>query len=151
MKTDEHNALDMLVADHKHVKGMFKQFDALSERSVATKKRLADEICHELFIHMQLEEELFYPAVEQALSSTSIIEEAFVEHASAKELMTQILGMEPGEHYYDARLKVLSEQIEHHINEEETDMFPKVRRSKLDLLALGAQMAELKEQLTATH
>jgi hemerythrin superfamily protein len=149
MKTQAHNAIAMLIADHHKVKSLFDQFDALSERSLATKKKLADQICHELTVHAQLEEDIFYPAVRKAVGDAALMDEALVEHASAKELIAQIEAMDPGDDLYDAKVTVLSEQIDHHVREEEKEMFPKVRKSALDLNALGEQMAQAKEQLLA--
>ena len=143
------NAISLLMKDHKHVKDMFAQYDALSDRSFATKKKLADQICHELTVHTQIEEEIFYPAVRRPIHDGDLMDEAVVEHASAKELIAQILAMDPTEDLYDAKVTVLSEQIEHHVKEEEGDMFPKVRKTAVDLDALGQEMAARKEKLMA--
>ncbi|STR23833.1 Alr3199 protein [Janthinobacterium lividum] len=99
-------------------------------------------------MHTQLEEEIFYPAVRRPIHDGDLMDEALVEHASAKELIAQIAAMDPADDLYDAKVKVLSEQIEHHVKEEEGDMFPKVRETAVDLDALGQQMAARKEQLT---
>lgn len=143
------NAISLLMKDHKDVKALFAQYDALSDRSFATKKKLAEQICHELTVHTQIEEEIFYPAVRRPIHDGDLMDEAVVEHASAKELIAQILSMEPTEDLYDAKVTVLSEQIEHHVKEEEGDMFPKVRKTAVDLDALGEQMAARKEKLMA--
>ncbi|MFM9435641.1 hemerythrin superfamily protein [Janthinobacterium sp. CG_23.3] len=149
MKTTPHDAIAMLVADHKKVTSLFAQFDALSDRSTVSKKKIADQICRELTIHAQLEEEVFYPAVRKPIKDGDLMDEALVEHASAKDLIAQIMDMDPGDALYDAKVKVLSEQIEHHVGEEEGEMFPKVRDSKVDLGALGEEMAAFKQQLEA--
>lgn len=141
------NAISLLMKDHKNVKALFAQYEGLSDRSFATKKKLADQICHELTVHTQVEEEIFYPAVRRPIHDGDLMDEAVVEHASAKELIAQILAMDPSEDLYDAKVTVLSEQIEHHVKEEESDMFPKVRKTGVDLDALGEQMAARKEQL----
>lgn len=99
-------------------------------------------------MHTQLEEEIFYPAVRRPIHDGDLMDEAVVEHASAKELIAQITAMDPADDLYDAKVKVLSEQIEHHVKEEEGDMFPKVRHTAVDLDALGKEMAARKEQLT---
>lgn len=143
------NAISLLMKDHKNVKALFAQYEGLSDRSFATKKKLADQICHELTVHTQVEEEIFYPAVRRPIHDGDLMDEAVVEHASAKELIAQILAMDPSEDLYDAKVTVLSEQIEHHVKEEEGDMFPKVRKTGVDLDALGEQMAARKEQLAA--
>ena len=144
------NAISLLMKDHKNVKALFAQYEGLSDRSFATKKKLADQICHELTAHTQVEEEIFYPAVRRPIHDGDLMDEAEVEHASAKELIAQILAMDPSEDLYDAKVTVLSEQIEHHVKEEEGDMFPKVRKTGVDLDALGEQMAARKEQLAAS-
>ncbi|MEC5161477.1 MULTISPECIES: hemerythrin domain-containing protein [unclassified Janthinobacterium] len=149
MKTTPHDAIAMLVDDHKKVTSLFAQFDALSDRSTVSKKKIADQICRELTIHAQLEEEVFYPAVRKPIKDGDLMDEALVEHASAKDLIAQIMDMDPGDALYDAKVKVLSEQIEHHVGEEEGEMFPKVRDSKVDLGALGEEMAAFKQQLEA--
>ncbi|OYO28680.1 hemerythrin domain-containing protein [Janthinobacterium sp. PC23-8] len=143
------NAISLLMKDHKDVKALFAQYQGLSDRSFATKKKLAEQICHQLTVHTQLEEEIFYPAVRRPIHDGDLMDEAVVEHASAKELIAQILAMDPTEDLYDAKLTVLSEQIQHHVKEEEGDMFPKVRKTGLDLDALGEQMAARKQQLAA--
>lgn len=142
------NAINLLMKDHKAVKALFAQYEGLSDRSFATKKKLADQICQELTVHTQLEEEIFYPAVRRPIHDGDLMDEALVEHASAKELIAQIEAMDPSDDLYDAKVKVLSEQIEHHVGEEEGDMFPKVRQAGVDLEALGREMAARKEQLT---
>jgi len=142
------NAISLLMQDHKAVKALFAQYEGLSDRSFATKKKLADQICQELTVHTQLEEEIFYPAVRRSIHDGDLMDEALVEHASAKELIAQIEAMDPADDLYDAKVKVLSEQIEHHVGEEEGDMFPKVRQTGVDLEALGREMAARKEQLT---
>ena len=142
------NAISLLMQDHKAVKALFAQYEGLSDRSFATKKKLADQICQELTVHTQLEEEIFYPAVRRPIHDGGLMDEALVEHASAKELIAQIAAMDPADDLYDAKVKVLSEQIEHHVKEEEGDMFPKVRETAVDLDALGQEMAARKEQLT---
>jgi hemerythrin superfamily protein len=141
------DALSLLIKDHKDVKEMFEQFEGLSDRSKATKKKVADQICQALTVHTQLEDEIFYPAVREAVSDDDLMDEALVEHASAKELIEQIQSMEADDDLYDAKVKVLSEQVEHHVREEEDEMFPKVRKTNLDVSALGEKMMSLKQQL----
>jgi hemerythrin superfamily protein len=146
------DAIALLIADHEKVKAMFKQFEELGDRAYASKKKLADQICDELTKHTIAEEEIFYPAVRQALkSSGDMVDEAYVEHAAAKDLIAQILSMEATEDLFDAKVKVLSEQIEHHVKEEEEEMFPEARGTKLDMVALGEQIAERKAQIEPAH
>ena len=150
MKTEKNDAIALLTDDHKKVKELFEKFEKLSDRSKVNKKKIADQICLELTVHAQVEEEIFYPAVRDPIKDDDLMDEAVVEHASAKELIAQISEMDPGDDLYDAKVKVLSEQIEHHVEEEEGEMFPKVRKSKVDLVALGEEMAARKEQLMAS-
>ena len=149
MKSANNDAIELLKADHEKVKDLFEKFDALSDRSKVNKKKIADQICLELTVHTQVEEEIFYPAIREPLKDDDMMDEAIVEHASAKDLIAQISEMDPGDELYDAKVKVLSEQIEHHVEEEEGEMFPKVRKTKVDLEALGEQMAARKEELMA--
>ncbi|MES2161077.1 MAG: hemerythrin domain-containing protein [Pseudomonadota bacterium] len=146
-ETDPQDAITLLTEDHEHVKSLFEQYEELGERAHATKQKLALQICTELTKHATAEEEIFYPAVRAATKADDIMDEAAVEHASAKDLIAQIIAMESTDDLYDAKVKVLSELIDHHANEEETEMFPKARKARLDLDALGAQIAARKEQV----
>ena len=141
------DAIAMLRADHKNVSALFEQFE--KSRSPAKKKSLVQQICLELTVHAQIEEEIFYPAVQQALRDKELVPEARVEHASLKALIAQVEGVEPEGEMYDARVKVMSEYVKHHVKEEQNEMFPKVKTSRLDLAALGAQMDARKQELMA--
>jgi hemerythrin superfamily protein len=135
----------MLRADHKKVSGLFAEFE--KARSSIRKKALVSEICNELEVHTKLEEEIFYPAVKAALKDRELVPEAQVEHSAVKDLIAQIQDVEPGDEMYDARVKVMHEFVKHHVKEEQNEMFPKVKASKLDLKQLGDQMALRKEEL----
>jgi hypothetical protein len=135
----------MLKEDHQRVKQMFDRFERAQS---STKEELARTICEELKVHAQLEEELFYPAVRDAIDDDELIEEADVEHATAKYLIAQIEDSSPSDERFDALVKVLGEYIQHHVKEEEGEMFRKVRRSRLDTAALGERMEERKGALT---
>ena len=153
VKTD---AISLLKADHAGVKDLFKQFNALAEASAPAhqkKKAIALKICKELTVHAKIEEEIFYPATRAALGreDAPMMDEADVEHASCKELISQIESMESSAHHYDAKVIVLGEYINHHVKEEEGEMFPKARAAKLDLKALGAQLAARKRELLAGY
>lgn len=142
------DAIELLTQDHQTVRALFEQYESLSDRSLASKRKLALKICLELSKHATAEEEIFYPAVRGASrQNEDAVDEALVEHASAKELIAQIVAMAPGDDLYDAKVKVLSEQIEHHVAEEEGDLFPKAREAQLDLLALGSQIAARKAEI----
>jgi hemerythrin superfamily protein len=150
MKSSPQDAIELLTADHEKVKALFEQFEKLSDRSKVNKKKIADLICLELTVHSQIEEEIFYPAMREATKDDDMVDEAVVEHAAAKDLIAQIREMDPGDDLYDAKVKVLSEQIEHHVGEEEDEMFEAARKAKLDLAALGEEMAMRKDELLAT-
>jgi hemerythrin superfamily protein len=139
------DAIALLKADHAKVKALFAQFE--SARGDARKVKLATTICSELKIHTRIEEEIFYPAAREALSDDDMMDEANVEHQSAKELISQIEAGHPGEDMWEAKVKVLSEYINHHVKEEETEMFVEMRKSEVDLKALGEQLASRKQQL----
>jgi hemerythrin-like domain-containing protein len=144
------DAITLLTEDHENVASMFEQYEQLGDRAHATKKKLATQICTELTKHATAEEEIFYPAMRAAGSKDDedLVDEATVEHASAKDLIAQIMEMEPTEELFDAKVKVLSELIEHHVKEEEEEMFPKARKAGLDLETLGQQIAERKAEIT---
>ena len=142
------DAISLLTEDHENVKELFEQYEELGERAHVAKQKLALKICTELTKHSTIEEEIFYPAVRNAdKDNEDAIDEAIVEHASAKDLIAQLMGMDAGEELFDAKMKVLSEQILHHIEEEETEVFPKARSADLDLEELGEQMAERKKEV----
>ena len=144
-----HNALALLMEDHKNVKKMFKDFEKLkqSDGSDDAKAALVEKICMELTVHAQVEEEILYPAVREAIDDDDLMDEADVEHAEAKELISQLEGMKPGDDHYDAKVTVLGENIEHHVEEEEGEMFPKAKKAKLDIVELGEQIAARKKEL----
>jgi hemerythrin-like domain-containing protein len=143
------DAIALLRADHATVQALFDQFE--KARNEASKQRLAQQICMELKIHAAIEEEIFYPATREALpKQEDLLDEAEVEHASAKELIAQIEAGGPGTELWDAKVTVLGEYIKHHVKEEQNEMFPKVRKTKLDLMALGAQLLAKKEELAAS-
>ena len=118
-----------------------------NEGTYNEKEALAATICAELTVHAQIEEEIFYPAARDILDEEELIDEAVVEHASAKDLIAQLAEMSPDDDLYDAKIKVLGELIEHHVEEEEDEMFPKLKKAKLDTSSLGTQMVERKQEL----
>ncbi|MTV39366.1 hemerythrin domain-containing protein [Duganella radicis] len=146
-ETAPQDAIALLTQDHENVKALFEQYEELGDRAHVSKHKLALQICQELTKHTMIEEEIFYPAVRQAIKDDDIMDESLVEHASAKDLIAQIQSMEPGDDLFDAKVKVLSEMIDHHVEEEEGEMFPKVRKTKLDLEELGEAMAARKEAI----
>jgi hemerythrin superfamily protein len=144
------DACDLLDADHKAVKKMFKEFGELTESRGNTrekKRRLAERICLELTVHAQIEEEIFYPAIRKAVKDELMMNEAEVEHMSAKDLIAQIEDMDAGDPMLDAKVTVLGEYIDHHVKEERNEMFPKARATKVDLVKLRQQLEARKEAL----
>ena len=147
----QQDAIELLTAQHKEVKDMFEEFENMSDRATTSKKKLVEKICENLIMHTAIEEEIFYPAVREASKETEdMVDEAVVEHASAKDLIAQLQEADPGDDLYDAKVKVLGEQIDHHVEEEEEEMFKKVRKLKLDLDALGREMAARRDELLAS-
>lgn len=138
-------ATAILRADHKLVSGLFADYEATN--SVARKKQLVAQICQELSVHAQVEEEVFYPAVKAALDDHELIPEAVVEHATLKDMIAQVEGIEPDGEMFDAKIKVLSEYVKHHVKEEHNEMFPKARSTDLDMRALGDQLVQRKKEL----
>jgi hemerythrin superfamily protein len=145
--TAPRDAIALLEADHRQVDGYFDAYK--SAKDAGEKKLLASKICAALRVHAQIEEEIFYPAARKATKESDLLDEATVEHAGAKVLIAEIEAMQPGMPLYDAKVTVLGEQIQHHVKEEEGELFPKVREKGLDLDALGSQLAERKAELTA--
>ncbi|MCC6531727.1 MAG: hemerythrin domain-containing protein [Burkholderiales bacterium] len=141
------NAIDMLTDDHAKVRKMFKQFEKMQEGEEREKAELVQQICMELSVHAQVEEEIFYPAARDAIEEHDILDEAEVEHACAKDLIAQLEGMQPGDELYDAKVTVLGEYVDHHIKEEEKQLFPKVKKARLDLEELAEQIEARKGEL----
>ena len=142
------DAVALLKQDHDEVKAMFEQYEALGDRAFASKQKLAEKICLELTKHAMAEEEIFYPAVRAgAEDAEDMVDEATVEHASAKDLIAQIHAMDPHDDLYDAKVKVLGEYIEHHVKEEEQEMFKAAKAAKIDLVALGGEIQARKDEI----
>ena len=147
MKTSD--AVDLLTDDHLQVSALFKQYEKLAKKKApaAQRQTLAGEICAMLRTHTTIEEEIFYPAARKARIEASLLDEADIEHASAKDLIGQIESGNPADDHYDARVKVLGEYIVHHVVEEQVEMFPKCRRAGMDLVALRERMQARKAEL----
>ena len=143
------DAIALLKEDHRTVEELFKSFENAS--GDGRKEKLAREICRELIVHAKIEEEIFYPACDGKIEE-DLLKEAYVEHDAAKVLITEILAGEPSDEFYDAKVKVLQEEIEHHVEEEEKrmeGMFSQARKAGLDMDALGEQLAMRKSELMA--
>ena len=145
------DAVALLKADHRTVEDLFTEFEKASGES--RKQTLAQQICLELSIHAKIEEEIFYPACEGNVEE-DLLKEAYVEHDGAKVLIAEIMAGQPSDEYYDSKVKVLQEQIEHHVEEEEKrmeGMFSQARSAGLDMDALGEQLAARKAELQAEY
>jgi hemerythrin superfamily protein len=140
------DAIALLEKQHREVEQMFAQFEKASDDK--RKLALVQKIAVALKGHTQIEEEIFYPEARRAINDEDLLNEAVVEHQAAKQLLAEIETMSPGDELYDAKVKVLSEEIEHHVEEEEKELFPKCRKSDMDLSALGKQMRERFKTLT---
>ena len=149
MAAETTDAIELLQEDHRQVEALFKDYEQLAESNdLDAKESVATEICEKLTVHAQIEEEIFYPAARQALGGeTEIIDEAEEEHADAKQLIAEIEEMSSDDSDYDAKVKSLSDAIAHHVEEEESEMFPKLRQSGMETQALGDQMAERKQEI----
>ncbi|HEV7659304.1 MAG TPA: hemerythrin domain-containing protein [Allosphingosinicella sp.] len=143
------DAIALLKADHRKVEQLFASFE--SAKGDGRKEKLAREICIELKIHTMLEEEIYYPALRGKIED-DLLDEAYVEHDGAKVLINDIEAGGPDDDYYDAKVKVLSEEIEHHVQEEEKPaegMFAQSRKTDVDLIAMRDAMLARKEELLA--
>jgi hemerythrin superfamily protein len=142
-------ATELLAADHREVETLCGKYRAMAEAGAAAGDRrpLAEEICTLLTVHAAIEEEIFYPAARAAGVASGVLDEAEVEHASAKDLIAQIRDMDADDDLYDAKVKVLGEYVEHHVHEEENTLFPRCRTSSMDLADLGARLAARKAAL----
>jgi hemerythrin superfamily protein len=146
-ETKSQDAIALLKNDHREVEELFEQFE--KAKGDGRKEKLALQICKELTIHTMLEEEIFYPACEGKVEE-DLLKESFVEHDAAKVLIAEIEAGEPSDDFFDSKVKVLKEEIEHHVEEEErpkTGLFAQAREADLDMKALGDQLARRKAQL----
>lgn len=150
-------AIELLESDHRNVEALFDQYEQEKEGDDGTKRAIAMRICSELTAHAQLEEELFYPWLRENLDEEEmdLLEEAYVEHASAKDLIAQIEGASDIGPEFDAKVKVLGEYVKHHVQEEENEIFAAVGDMQQELDELGQEMharkAELMEELGLTE
>ena len=145
------DAIALLKADHRQVEEWFEQFE--KARDSQRKLKLATQICNALKVHTTIEEEIFYPAFLEQAEDEDLHHEAIVEHDGAKKLIAEIEAMDPDDDYYDAKVKVLSEMIKHHVKEEEQPggMFAEARKAEMDLDALGERLASRKSELESSE
>lgn len=138
------NAIDMLKKQHREVEKLFSKFEALGDSAAKSKQRVFNEIADALAMHATIEEKHFYPAV-KAKRTEDILLEALEEHLSVKRIIADLLKLEPSDETFDAKVKVLQEQVEHHVKEEEGDLFPKVTK-----VLSASELVELEQQMQAT-
>lgn len=147
-KAKTEDAIELLKQDHRTVEAAFAKFEKLPANAHAKRKELATLICEELLRHMAIEEELFYPSVEAEVEGADdVVKESIVEHAAARTLIQEIMAMKGDEELFESKVHVLKEQIEHHVKEEEEEMFPKVKKSSMDLEGMAEELMERKEEL----
>lgn len=146
-KSSKTDALSMLKADHDKVRKMFKEFATLEAEDAEEKARLVKQTCAELKVHTQVENEIVYPAIREAIGDDDMMDEALVEHEAATELISQLEQLQAGDDMFDAKFTVLGEYVNHHIDEEQKEMFPKARKADIDLVSLGEEMAARKNEL----
>jgi len=145
----KNDAVDLLDADHVAVKKLFNDYKKLCNADAPSEEKLgiAEQICQELTVHAQIEEEIFYSQLRDAIDDDLLLDEAEVEHGTAKDLIAQISGMSPEDDLYDARVTVLGEYIDHHVKEEREEIFVKARKSKLDLVSMADELSQRKMEL----
>lgn len=149
-KSGAMDAIALLKEDHANVKQAFKEFEKMDHEDTATMEQVVRTVCEELKVHTTIEEEIFYPAVRKAIEDEDLMNEAQVEHESAKQLIEQLENMRPDDPLFAATFTVLGEYVMHHVKEEEGEMFPQAKKLKLDLEGLGRRMMARKEELMAT-
>jgi hemerythrin superfamily protein len=142
------DAIDLLKQDHDRVEKAFRDFEKMDRQDEAC-RGLIDGVCHELTVHTMLEEEIFYPAVRAAIGDEELMNEAAVEHETARMLIEQLQNMGPDDPNYFATFTVLGEYVRHHVKEEQSEMFPAARKAGLDLAALGERMQARRDELIA--
>ncbi len=145
-KSPAMDAIALLKADHRAVEDLFEKYEAAN--SAAQKTKLAQQICLELCVHTTIEEELLYPVCNGEVEE-DMLDEAYVEHDGAKQLLAELMQGAPQDEFYDAKVKVLSEMIKHHVKEEEQrdGLFAQAKASDIDLMELGARLNTRKQEL----
>ncbi|MDB5777536.1 MAG: hemerythrin [Herbaspirillum sp.] len=146
------DAIALLKSDHREAEALFEQYEKLKESgSPQEKMEIAKKVCGALLIHMEIEEKLFYPRVRAKIGDDDLMNEALVEHNGAKDLIKELGELKADDPMFDAKIKVLSEEIKHHVKEEEGEMFPKASSSGLDLKQLGDELFAAKNQMMEKH
>ena len=139
------NATQLIRQDHKKVEGLFKKFQ--QTKGAQAKRRLAENAMAELEVHAALEEEIFYPAVKKEVEDGSMVQEAIDEHQTVKQLISELKAMDEADEEFESQFSQLVENVQHHVEEEENEMLPKVEESELDLNSLGQQMSQRKQEM----
>lgn len=140
------DALDVLADDHERIAQLFARFDQLASNG-PRKASLVERICEQIELHSRIEEEIFYPSVRAAIDDDALMDEAAVEHETAKSMVAQLRALRPGDFHYDAKVSVLGEYIRHHVDREERAIFPRARRMTLDFVALARALKARRRQL----
>lgn len=142
------DVIDILIEDHKKVAALFAEFQEIKGHADdETKQTLVEIACTELVIHAQVEEEFLYPALRDAFNEQGLIDEAEVEHALARQLIGELEAMHPGDDLYDAKFTVLGEYVKHHIEEEQNRIFPRMKKTAMDLESLGQDIRQRRNEL----
>ena len=147
--SDEIDAIDLLKEDHDEVNALFKDYEMLAEGNgdAGDRRELSKRICGMLAVHAMIEEEIFYPAARAAKVDAALLNEAEIEHGSAKQLIAEIGAAQTDDLLYDARVQVLGEYIRHHVKEEEHELFPACRKAEMNMAELGVRLQKRKGQL----
>jgi hemerythrin-like domain-containing protein len=148
MRKAKPNAIELLKQDHDYVKKAFRAFEKMDHDDHDAVRNLVSQVCEALEVHAKVEEEVFYPAARKAIHDEDLMNEAEVEHDSAKTLIRQLKRMKPDDPKYAATFAVLGEYVKHHVKEEESEMFPKARRRRVNLQRLGGRLLARKIQLS---
>jgi hypothetical protein len=146
-KRSKTDVLSILQDDHKRVLKLFKQFEKADREDSDALREIVQSACADLELHATLEEEIFYPALREAVDDMEMLEEAWVEHDTAKQLIAALRGLDAGDAKYAATFTVLGEYVKHHVEEEESEIFKAAKRAKLDVQALGERLEERRSEL----
>jgi iron-sulfur cluster repair protein YtfE (RIC family) len=145
----QENAIDLLKSDHREVESLFDLYD--DTKAGDERHEIARRVCAALLIHMEIEEAIFYPAAREATGDDDILNEAESEHAGAKDIIVKLGNLQPNTAEFDGLIKKLKIEIEHHIDDEENELFPEVYASELNIESVGKRLAEMKKKILKTH
>lgn len=149
---NDQDAITLLETEHREAEELFKKYETAKKAGKTEEKyEIARQVCAALLIHMQVEEALFYPAVRVVINKKDLVDESIIEHRGAKAVINELGLIAADNAMFDTKVEALNEQIQHHVNEEEGELFPRVKNTELDLYKLGKRMQEKKEQLFRQH